>query len=444
MACYASLLYTAQPLAIFISLSTLVATGTPLSPYNTFIILSIISTIRIAVCSSTALALISLADFSVALERIQAFLELNEPKAHEKLFMAFSETKQSKEIGDNFHLINGGSIYCRSSNLDSPTNTSQGPNETKERLSSHYEDKSIFLHDVHCKWNGCHGDPVLKSASLSVNDGDLVLITGHVGCGKSSLLYTILRELPTFKGRVLSNGKIAYVGQKPWVFSGTVQENILFGQTFNLARYNMTLESCDLDQDLQRFPDGDKTGIGEHGIMLSGGQRARVALARAVYANADIYLLDDPLSAVDSKVSKHIFDKCILGALHDKTRLLATHTLQLLPEADHIILMKEGLVIAKGSYKKLIQEGNKLQSHEIGSLKDTNAINDRKCQEIYSHKTAKKSVGLESQEDRLTGTVSWKLYWKYLKAGLSFKSFVALSSFFVLTQGRQFARKEEK
>ena len=347
LACYASLLYTAQPMAIFVSLSTLVATRIPLSPYNTFMILSIISTLRISVCWNVAQLTVFLADFVSGLERIQAFLVFNEPSARKKLSVPFSEEKQSKEIENNFHLINGSVIQDKRNNISSHTDTSRASNETEERIPF-TGDGSVFLHDVHCTWNGYHSDPVLKSVSFSIHGGDLVLITGHVGCGKSSLLYAILKELPAFKGQVSSNGKIAYVGQQPWLYFGTVQGNILFGQKFNLARYNMAPESCDLSQDLQRLPDGYITMIGEHGIMLSGGQRARVALAHAVYANADIYLLDDPLSSVDAKVRKHIFEKCILGALCDKTRFMVTHTLQLLNEASHIILMKDGSIIAEG------------------------------------------------------------------------------------------------
>ena len=120
------------------------------------------------------------------------------------------------------------------------------------------------------------------------------------------------------------------------------------------------------------------TGIGEHGVRLNGGQRARVALARALYANADIYLLDDPLSAIDAKVGRYIFEKCILGALGDKTRLMVTHTLQLLEGADRVVLMKEGSVITEGSYENLLKEGHKLQWQETGSLKSANVVESSK------------------------------------------------------------------
>ena len=435
LACNASLLYTVRPIAIFISLVTLVATGTPLSTYNTFIILSVISVWRVAICWSIPQPSIALADFFAGLERIQHFLEFNERKSHEKLQTTFSKRQTSKEIVNDFHLINGCLIQDdKNSKGDSHNDTSHEGNNKIRQITALDGYKSVTLHNVHCAWNSSKVYPVLKSVSLSIKGGDLVFITGHVGCGKSSLLYAILKELPPSSGRVSCNGGIAYVGQQPWVFSGTVRYNILFGQTFDSVRYNMVLESCDLLEDIQRFPDGDMTGIGEHGVMLSGGQRARVALARALYTNADIYLLDDPLSAVDPKVGRYIFEKCILGALGDKTRLMVTHTLQLLEGADRVVLMKEGSVITEGSYENLLKEGHKLQWQETGSLKGAESC---KNAVIGSHVTEDvKSSGLESDEDRLIGTVSWKYYWRYLRAGLDLKSLVALSLFCILAQGR--------
>ena len=438
LACNASLLYTVRPIAIFISLATLVATGTSLSTYNTFIILSAISVWRVAICWRISQASIALADFFAGLERIQHFLKFNEKKSHEKLQTTFSKRQPSKEIVNDFHLINGCLIQDdKNSKGYSHIDTSDGGNNKIRQITPLDGDKSVTLHDVQSAWNSSKAYPVLKSVSLSIKGGDLVFITGHVGCGKSSLLYAILKELPPFSGRVSCNGRIAYVGQQPWVFSGTVRDNILFGHTFDSVRYSMVLESCDLCEDIQRFPNGDMTGIGEHGVMLSGGQRARVALARALYANADIYLLDDPLSAVDAKVGRYVFEKCVLGALGDKTRLMVTHSLQLLEGADRIVLMKEGSIITEGSYENLSKEGHELQWEETGILKGADAVESGKRAVIGSHVTEDvKSSGLESDEDRLIGTVSWKYYWRYLRAGLHLKSLVALSLFCVVAQGR--------
>ena len=148
---------------------------------------------------------------------------------------------------------------------------------------------------------------------MQARSGQLVGITGSVGSGKTSLLMAILGELPISSGHSSCNGKIAYLSQVPWVFSGTFRDNILFGRDFDEQKYNTIIRVCDLIADLECFPKGDLTEIGQRGVILSGGQRARVSLARAIYSEADIYLMDDPLSAVDAKVGKHLFDKCIKG-----------------------------------------------------------------------------------------------------------------------------------
>ena len=145
--------------------------------------------------------------------------------------------------------------------------------------------------------------------------------------------------------------------QIPWVFSGTIRENILFGQPYDELRYTRITEACALKEDIQQFPDCDQTIVGERGVVLSGGQRARVSLARAVYANADIYLLDDPLSAVDSKVGQHIFEKCIKGLMADKTRVLTSHQEQHMKEADEVIVLYKGRMLGKGSFTELQEQG---------------------------------------------------------------------------------------
>jgi ABC-type multidrug transport system fused ATPase/permease subunit len=152
---------------------------------------------------------------------------------------------------------------------------------------------------------------VLHQISLTVRSNQLLMITGPVGSGKSSLLIVIQGEIPMVDGKMERQGRIAYIIQTPWIFSGTVRDNIVFGRGFNEARYQRVLDVCDLHKDINRFANRDESTIGQRGVGLSGGQRARVSLARAVCSDADIFLLDDPLSAVDARVAQHIFDKCI-------------------------------------------------------------------------------------------------------------------------------------
>lgn len=163
---------------------------------------------------------------------------------------------------------------------------------------------------------------VLSDITLQVKKGDLIGVCGIVGAGKSSLLNAILGELQPSAGKVATRTKsMGYASQSAWLMSGTIKENILFGAPFDEEWFKKVVTACALDRDLELFPKKEETFIGERGVTLSGGQRARLALARAVYFNADIYLLDDPLSAVDSKVGSHLFEECIRGLLKDKVNV---------------------------------------------------------------------------------------------------------------------------
>ncbi|NXC45150.1 MRP3 protein, partial [Penelope pileata] len=200
--------------------------------------------------------------------------------------------------------------------------------------------------------------PSLKAINLLVPSGALVAIVGHVGCGKSSLVSALLGEMEKLEGEVAVKGSIAYVPQQAWIQNATLKDNILFGQAPNEQKYQNVLEACALKTDLEVLPGGDQTEIGEKGINLSGGQRQRVSLARAAFSNADIYLLDDPLSAVDSHVAKHIFDKVIGpdGVLKGKTRILVTHGIGFLPQVDHIVVLTDGKISEMGSYQDLLKQ----------------------------------------------------------------------------------------
>ena len=198
---------------------------------------------------------------------------------------------------------------------------------------------------------------------MKISRGELCALVGPVGAGKSSLLNLLLKELPLGVGsiRMLQYNEddsksdetvssrryvtdnpdfsISYASQDPWLFVATVRENILFGQPYNKTRYQEVTKVCSLIRDFKQFPEGDMTIVGERGTALSGGQRARINLARAIYRQADLYLLDDPLSAVDSRVSRQLFKKCILDYLKGKTRILVTHQLQFLKEVDTIVML---------------------------------------------------------------------------------------------------------
>nr|XP_029486454.1 canalicular multispecific organic anion transporter 2-like [Oncorhynchus nerka] len=200
--------------------------------------------------------------------------------------------------------------------------------------------------------------PALHNINLMVPQGSLLAVVGHVGCGKSSLVSALLGEMEKLEGHISIRGSVAYVPQQAWIQNATLRDNILFGKAYNEQKYRSCLEACALTPDLEVLPGGDLTEIGEKGINLSGGQRQRVSLARALYNEADVYLLDDPLSAVDSHVAKHIFDHVIGpgGVLQGKTRILVTHGISFLPQVDNIMVMVEGRMSEMGSYQELLQQ----------------------------------------------------------------------------------------
>ncbi|XP_064218526.1 multidrug resistance-associated protein 1 isoform X3 [Aotus nancymaae] len=198
--------------------------------------------------------------------------------------------------------------------------------------------------------------PTLNGITFSIPEGALVAVVGQVGCGKSSLLSALLAEMEKVEGHVAIKGSLAYVPQQAWIQNDSLRENILFGCQLEERYYKSVIQACALLPDLEILPSGDRTEIGEKGVNLSGGQKQRVSLARAVYCNSDVYLFDDPLSAVDAHVGKHIFENVIgpKGMLKNKTRILVTHGVSYLPQVDIIIVMSGGKISEMGSYQELL------------------------------------------------------------------------------------------
>ncbi|XP_017473674.1 PREDICTED: multidrug resistance-associated protein 1 isoform X7 [Rhagoletis zephyria] len=206
------------------------------------------------------------------------------------------------------------------------------------------------------KFSWGEGEETLKNIDMTVRKNTLCAVVGTVGSGKSSLIQALLGEMDKLSGRVNTVGSIAYVPQQAWIQNATVRDNILFGLEYDRKRYNRVVDACALRSDIEMLSAGDQTEIGEKGINLSGGQKQRISLARAVYSNADVYLLDDPLSAVDSHVGKHIFEEVVgpNGLLAKKTRVLVTHGITFLPQTDNIYVMKMGEISESGTYQELL------------------------------------------------------------------------------------------
>ncbi|KAF9433662.1 Multidrug resistance-associated protein 4 [Entomortierella beljakovae] len=237
------------------------------------------------------------------------------------------------------------------------SNSSCGDTEELEQRALRREINSlrIYIKDADFGWPGAQeSNSTLKFVNISIKPGQLVAIVGDVGSGKSSTLAAIMGQIKLREGERVVRGSLAYVPHDAWLLNASLKENILFGSPFNRQKYNDILRVCALTRDLTLLSAGDETEIGERGINLSQGQRQRVSLARAVYSDADIMLLDDPLSGMDAQIGKRIFQECIKGYLSNKTVVYVTNQLQHLDACDHIIVMKSGSIEAQGSFGELM------------------------------------------------------------------------------------------
>ncbi|KAI5443885.1 ABC transporter C family member 10 [Lathyrus oleraceus] len=295
-----------------------------------------------------------------------------------------------------------------------------------------YDEKlkgSIVIKSADFSWEDNKLKATLRNINLNVSGGQKIAICGEVGSGKSTLLAAILGELPNTKGKIRVYGKFAYVSQTAWVQSGTIQENILFGLPFDSQRYQESLHRSSLMKDLDMFACGDLTEIGERGVNLSGGQKQRIQLARALYQNADVYLLDDPFSAVDAHTAKKVFNEYILEGLIGKTVLLVTHQVDFLPVFDSILLMSDGKIQHASNYHHLLtfsQEFKDLvDAHKTTGTPSRHAhvtstsIHSKPSREMIQYFT-KQSIHvvngdqLIKQEEREKGDTGFKPYLQYL------------------------------
>ncbi|PPR03716.1 hypothetical protein CVT24_007391 [Panaeolus cyanescens] len=269
----------------------------------------------------------------------------------------------------------------------------------------------------------------LKDLKFIVPKGSFVGIVGRVGSGKSSVLQALVGEMRKTRGHVKFGGSVSYAPQVPWIRNATLRDNVLFGQPDDEDRFREIIKTCSLEHDLEVLPNGEDTEIGEKGINLSGGQKARVSLARAAYSNSEIVLMDDPLSAVDAYVGKAILENCILsGPLAKKTRILVTHALHVLDKTDYIYVMDNGVIIEQGTYEDLIANSvvfSRLIA-EYGSLEEESENGDaepgsrRKKQDAVDAEGGgpkKADAQLMQTEERNTGAVEWNVYGRYLKYG---------------------------
>ncbi|XP_070469728.1 ATP-binding cassette sub-family C member 11 isoform X5 [Equus przewalskii] len=263
--------------------------------------------------------------------------------------------------------------------------------------------------------------------------GTMLGICGNSGSGKSSLLSAILGEMHLQEGLVGVHGSLAYVPQQPWMIGASIRENILMGVQYDKARYLQVLHCCSLNRDLEILPFGDMTEIGERGLNLSGGQKQRISLARAVYADRDVYLLDDPMSALDNHVAKHVFEECIQKMLRGKSVVLVTHQMQYLEFCDEIILLEDGKICEKGIHSELIQKKGRyaqlIQKMPREATQDVLQDPARRAQEpqvegqartTFQEEPLPDDAVLENQltkkEKMEEGSLRWSVYHHYIQA----------------------------
>ncbi|KAF9962914.1 Canalicular multispecific organic anion transporter 2 [Modicella reniformis] len=300
--------------------------------------------------------------------------------------------------------------------------------------------------------------PTLVDINLKIAGGDLTAIVGRVGQGKTSLISAIIGDMYKRQGTVRVYGRLAYVPQQAWIVNATLRDNITFGNTFDQARYDQILMACGLLPDIAMLPAGDQTEIGERGINLSGGQKQRLSLARAAYENADVYLFDDPLSAVDAHVDQHLWQHLIgpIGLLRDKTRILVTHAIHHLEYTDQIVVLRDGRIAEVGQYSTLMETKESLyqlitdytvnqgknkeetdhgeSSEGQGDGEDNTTQNEHEKGAVIVDKD--KKAELVAEETMVLGGVSWNVYKIYAKAA-SYKYSLMVVILFVLGQAAQ-------
>ncbi|XP_058074514.1 ABC transporter C family member 3-like [Magnolia sinica] len=339
-----------------------------------------------------------------------------------------------------------------------------------ERLPEGSSDVAVEISDGNFSWDLSSANPTLKDLNFRVLHGMRVAVCGTVGSGKSSLLSCILGEVPKISGTIKLCGTKAYVAQSPWIQSGKIEENILFGKEMDREKYEHVLEACSLKKDLEILSFGDQTVIGERGINLSGGQKQRIQIARALYQDADIYLFDDPFSAVDAHTGTHLFKECLLGILGSKMVIYVTHQVEFLPSADLILVMRDGRITQAGKYNDILNSGTDFMEL-VGAHKQalsaldavetepdsqaSNSVEDGSCdagsRKQSPHKDAEKRedqngkmdeiIGQKGQlvqeEEREKGKVGLSVYWKYITmaSGGALVPFVLLAQ--ILFQGLQ-------
>jgi len=425
----------------FVSLVGYVLLGNKLTAGEAFFITAYYNLLQRAVTNFFPMGITQFAELLVSIKRLETFMHREEVKVAQIC-------DKPNDIGTSYDKEHGSIIK---------------PSNGDVLKANDKDDSLVEFKDFYAKWSIKATENTLDNINLQMGRRQLVAVVGPVGAGKSSLIQSILGELNADKGSLKVNGTFSFATQEPWLFTGTVRENILFGLTLDKHRYRTVVKKCALERDFELLPQGDKTIVGERGASLSGGQKARISLARAVYRRADIYLLDDPLSAVDTHVGRELFDQCMKGYLRNELVILVTHQLQFLEQADLIVIMDKGKISAMGTYEAMQRSGLDfaqllsdpnvkepiMDDHQsdAGDALDLNTISQKirissrqtsRTDSFKSLSSKSESIDQEapvsSQESRVKGKIGLSLYVEYLTAGSGWFTISLLFFFYLSTQ----------
>ena len=410
-------MFCTASIAAFVSVLFLLISNWQLTPAKAFMLLSFMNLSKDTFATFLGKGFQKIFEATVSLERIEEFLLL------EDLPSLSSDSQVSNNFVENGDMLGSddktSNTLLEEKKKQSKANKNESglATESEERnqeLPSSSSEQPLVVSNLSYKMIKDEDKHILTDISFVTPRRSLTAICGQVGSGKSTLLCAIAGQLNLSGGTVQYPRPLVYVPQVPWLFSGTIRENILFSAPYHPEWYSTVVEACALKEDIELFPDMDETVIGQKGVALSGGQKARVSLARAVYSCADVYVLDDPLSAVDQKVGDQIFEKCICGLLDDKITVLVSHHSRYLQKANQIVVLDNGCVkeILTPKLSQTNGADDVLSNSVIGEFEDEKGS-------PHSKSPSEKSQGLEiPEEDRVIGNLSFRLYWNYFKSGL--------------------------
>uniref|UniRef100_A0A182V3W3 Uncharacterized protein n=1 Tax=Anopheles merus TaxID=30066 RepID=A0A182V3W3_ANOME len=444
--------------SIFLSLVAYALAGQVVTAEKAFAITAYYNILRTTMTIFFPQGIGQFAEALVSVRRIQKFMQYDEIESAEGVSMvggdgkdasssSSSDLQEKKPDADPLALPN--SKFIRHSESDGLKEPAAVNNHHQQQQQHHLSDAGVIVEKAVARWDAKATELTLDGVDLHVQPGTLVAVIGPVGAGKSSLIHAILGELPLESGSIKVNGNVSYASQEPWLFSGTVRQNILFGLPMDRERYKQVVKTCALERDFHLFADGDKTIVGERGVSLSGGQKARISLARAVYRRAEVYLLDDPLSAVDSHVGRHLFDHCMRDYLRGKIVILVTHQLQYLQNADQIVVMMHGRVEAVGTYDKLRESGQDFaqllaapsgredDSTDTESIKRSGSLYKRQNSESSMDSAVADGEGPEAkatEERQKEGSIGYDVYRAYFRASGGNLVVVLILFMFLLSQ----------